>query len=33
MTMLGDEREYIRRKCERGLPLDDDDKMAIFRLL
>ena len=33
IELLGDEREYIRRKCERGLPLDADDKAAILRLL
>ena len=33
IELLGDEREYIRRKCERNLPLDDDDKAAILRLL
>lgn len=33
IELLGDEREYIRRKCERSLPLDDEDKAAILRLL
>lgn len=33
IELLGDEREYIRRKCERNLPLDDEDKAAILRLL
>lgn len=33
IQLLGDEREYIRRKCERSLPLDDEDKAAILRLL
>lgn len=33
IKLLGDEREYIRRKCERSLPLDDEDKAAILRLL
>lgn len=33
IRLLGSEREYIRRKCERGLPLDADDKAAILRLL
>lgn len=33
IELLGSEREYIRRKCERGLPLDADDKAAIHRLL
>lgn len=33
IELLGDEREYIRRKCERTLPLDDEDKAAILRLL
>lgn len=33
IRLLGSEREYIRRKCERNLPLDDDDKAAILRLL
>lgn len=33
IRMLGSEREYIRRKCERGLRLDADDKAIILRLL
>lgn len=33
IELLGNEREYIRRKCERNLPLDDDDKAAILQLL
>lgn len=33
IRLLGSEREYIRRKCERSLPLDDKDKAAILRLL
>lgn len=33
IELLGDERECIRRKCERSLPLDDEDKAAILRLL
>ncbi len=33
IALLGSEREYIRCKCERGLPLDADDKAAILRLL
>lgn len=33
IELLGDERKYIRRKCERSLPLDDEDKAAILRLL
>nr|DAH90836.1 MAG TPA: hypothetical protein [Caudoviricetes sp.] len=33
IRLLGSEREYIRRKCESSLPLDDEDKAAILRLL